>query len=137
MSGRTYSNILGSVGAVVCGVVGYLIFRALWNVGLYGLLLPGAFLGLGCNLLARHRSTIRGLLCALVAVALGLLSEWSVAPFQADPSLGYFLRHLDQLDRGWSTLGLIALGAGFAFWWGRTPQFASPILPAPDRAGNP
>ena len=41
-----------------------------------GLMIPGAFLGLGCSLLARHPSIVRGVFCGIAALGLSLFTEW-------------------------------------------------------------
>ncbi|MCE5268684.1 MAG: hypothetical protein LLG00_12440 [Planctomycetaceae bacterium] len=56
-------------------------------------------------------------MCALLAVPLGLLTEWKVEPFVADDSLGYFVRHLHELQP--VTFVMIGLGVVFAYWIGR------------------
>ena len=55
------SNLLGLVGAAIGGVLGFYTFGWLEDHGFYGLAIPGAFLGLGCGLLAQHRSRPRGI----------------------------------------------------------------------------
>ena len=45
------SNLLGLVGAIIGGVLGFYTFGWLFYYGFYGLMIPGAFLGLGCSLL--------------------------------------------------------------------------------------
>ena len=70
------SNLLGLVGAVIGGALGFYTFGWLLGQGFYGLMIPGALLGLGCSLLAQHPSTIRGILCGLAALGLGLYTEW-------------------------------------------------------------
>ena len=56
MKRQLISNLLGLVGAAVGGVVGFYTFGWLEHYGFYGLAIPGSFLGLGCGLLAQHRS---------------------------------------------------------------------------------
>ena len=53
MSRYLISNLLGLVGAIAGGVLGFYTFGWLSRQGFYGLIIPGAFLGLGCSLLAR------------------------------------------------------------------------------------
>ncbi len=53
------SNLLGLAGAAVGGVLGFYIFGWMFERGWYGLMIPGAFLGLGCSMLARHPSLAR------------------------------------------------------------------------------
>ena len=45
------SNLLGLIGAIIGGVLGFYTFQWLEGHGFYGLAIPGAFLGLGCGLL--------------------------------------------------------------------------------------
>src|SRR3954454_19419576 len=91
------SYALGLVGAAVGGAVGYFLFGWLVGQGYYGMIIPGAFLGLGCGLLSRHDSTVRGLICAAAAVALALFTEWKFFPFRADESFVYLLTHASQI----------------------------------------
>ncbi len=110
--------LLGLVGGVGGGAAGYGLFFVLYNFGgLYGIVLPGAGIGLGCELLSRGKSNALGAVCGVSAAALGIFTEWQFAPFRADDSLGYFLTHLHQLPPG--TLVLLAAGVLFAFWFGR------------------
>jgi hypothetical protein len=122
MPNRVVSTILGLVGGVVGGVVGYFAFFWITRQGFYGLMIPGALLGLGCGLLARHPSWGRGVACGLAALALGLYTEWKFAPFIADKSFGYLLAHIPQLKP--ITLVMIGVGALIAFWMGKDSGFA-------------
>ncbi len=70
------SNLLGLVGAIIGGVLGFYTFLWLLKQGYYGLIIPGAFLGLGCSLLASHRSVVRGILCGVAAFALSQFADW-------------------------------------------------------------
>jgi hypothetical protein len=117
MPGKAVSMVLGLVGAAIGGGLGYLAFKWLASYNLYGLVLPGALLGLGAGLLSGRPSTIRGIICGVLAVLLGLLSEALVFPFVADNSLPYFASHLHQLKP--PTWLMIAVGAIIAYWWGR------------------
>ena len=58
------------------GVLGFYTFRWLLGQGFYGLMIPGAFLGLGCSLLAQHPSVVRGVFCGIAAFALSQFTEW-------------------------------------------------------------
>jgi hypothetical protein len=127
------SCILGLIGAVIGGALGYYIFMWVASQGFYGLMIPGALLGLGCSLLSRHRSHLRGVICALAACALGLYSEWKFRPFVADDSFGYLLRHVGELLP--ITQAMIVLGAFFAYWLGRDAGFV--WLPGAVRQGAP
>jgi hypothetical protein len=109
----------GIAGAVVGGMVGWGVFHFLVGQGLYGLVLPGALIGLACGATSGGVSNINAALCAVGGLVVGLLLEWAYFPFEADQSLGYFLRNLGDL-RGMTWL-MIAIGAVFAGWfgWGR------------------
>ena len=79
----------GLVGGVVGGIAGYFLFGWLLRYGLFAPVLPGALAGLGCGLLSRTDSTIRGILCAVLALVMGVVSEWilMIPPFETDKTL--------------------------------------------------
>jgi hypothetical protein len=118
---RIVSTSLAAVGGVVGGFVGYHVFFWILRQGFYGMMIPGALLGLGCGLLARHPSQARGLVCGLAGLALGIYTEWRSAPFKADESLPYFLSHIHQIHQ--IDLIMIALGGVFAYWLGKDSGF--------------
>jgi hypothetical protein len=105
--------VLVLAGAIAGGVLGYFGFWWLVQQGLYGLMLPGALLGLGAGI-AKNRSVILAVLCGLAAVGLGLFAEWSQFPFIKDDSLTYFLLHVHELKP--VTLLMILAGGVIAFW---------------------
>jgi hypothetical protein len=107
----------GVLGGTVGGAVGFLIFQWLARRGLYGMMIPGAMIGLGAGLAARGRSLSLGVLCAVAATALAVIAEWMIFPFVKDKSLSFFLAHLHELSA--STLIMMGLGALFAFWFGQ------------------
>lgn len=115
------SNLLGFVGAMIGGALGFYTFGWIYAQGYYGLMIPGALLGLGCSLLARHPSPIRGVICGLAALVLGLYTEWHFQPFNADRSLSYFLKNVTSLPS--VTLLMIGVGAIIAFWVGKDAGF--------------
>jgi len=75
MVNRVMSTTLGVIGGIVGGIFGFVLFQWILSQGLYALVIPGASIGLGCSLLARHQSTPRGVVCAVAAVALGLYTD--------------------------------------------------------------
>src|SRR5688572_27483519 len=81
----------GLAGAIVGGAIGFFVFRLLVRQGLYGMMIPGALLGLGAGVAARGKSIPLGIACALTAIALAICAEWSVFPFKNDPSLEFFV----------------------------------------------
>jgi hypothetical protein len=115
------SNLLGLIGAAVGGVLGFYTFGWLEGHGFYGLAIPGAFVGLGCGVLAQHRSVPRGIACAIAALGLSIFTEWRYHPFLADGSLSYMLRHLHELSP--VTLLMTAIGTAIAFWVGQDAGF--------------
>jgi hypothetical protein len=111
------SNLLGVVGALVGGVLGFYTFGWVLEHGFLGLMIPGALLGLGCSLLARHSSPARGVFCAIAALGLSLFADWWFEPFDADASWQYYLAHLGSL--GPVRLAMIGFGMLIAFWVGK------------------
>jgi hypothetical protein len=109
--------LLGIVGAVAGGAVGYVAFFFLARLGMYGLVLPGALLGLGCGALAGVKTNGLGLVCGLLAIFAGIFTEWRFAPFVDDRSLVYFIAHVGDLSP--TTLASIVVGGLFGFWFGR------------------
>jgi hypothetical membrane protein len=111
--------MLGLAGAVVGGVIGFFVFQWALRQGFYLLALPGMLVGLGGSLLIRRRSMALAIVCGVLAVLLGIFSEWKCLPFTADDSLGYFLSHLGDLRA--MTLIMLVLGGfcGFYFALGR------------------
>jgi hypothetical protein len=108
-------NLLaGLAGALAGGAVGYFAFIWIARQGFYALMLPGALAGFGASLVVNNRSVLRGVLCGVFAVGLGLFAEWRFAPFIKESSLGYFLTHLGQLQP--ITLLMIAGGGTLGYW---------------------
>lgn len=102
--------LLGVVGAAVGGVLGYLAFLWIVRQGLYALILPGAALGLGAGLGARHNSHSAAAGYGVLALLLTIFCEWRFAPFAVDDSLPFFVTHLHELR----PMKLIMIGiAGF------------------------
>ena len=114
---RDASWPLGLLGAVGGGALGYFAFFWLARQDFYALVFPGAALGLGCRLLSGGKSFGLGIVCGLLGLLLGPLTEWRFAPFVADGSLSYFLTHLSDLRP--FTLMAIAAGGLLAFWFGK------------------
>jgi hypothetical protein len=111
------SNLLGIAGAIVGGALGFYIFGWLFDHGFYGLMIPGALLGGGCGLLARHASTTRGIICGVAAAMFALFTEWWFFPFKSDRSLAYFVGHMTSLSP--VTWLMIVVGAFIAYWLAR------------------
>lgn len=119
MQSNPLNYVLGILGGIAGGAVGYFVFFYAIRQNLYPMVLPGALVGLGCGAMLGTKSNAMGVVCGLSALVLGLFIEWQFAPFERDRSLGFFLTHINQLRS--MTLILIGLGAmlGFAFGRGR------------------
>jgi len=126
------SDFLVLLGAGVGGALGFLLFSWLAGRGLYGLALPGGLLGLGAGIF-RSRSKVIPIVCGLLALTLGLFTEWRYEPFIADGSLGYFVSHVHHLQP--ITLVMIAVGTLIGFWVpfrrGQAARKAQPVDNSP------
>jgi hypothetical protein len=107
------SDALTMCFAGVGAVLGYLAFSWLLARGVYAAVLPGGFLGLAAGI-PRSRSPMIAVLCGVLATGAGLFTEHRFAPFVADPSASYFLRHVFDLQP--LTLVSIATGGLIGFW---------------------
>lgn len=114
---RRPKYLLAAAGAVGGAVLGCLAFYFLLTLGFYGMVLPGALIGLGCGAQSAARSNAVGVAAALLALIVSLLTEWHFFPFLADNSLSYFLAHLGDLKT--MTMLTIAAGVFAGFWFGR------------------
>ena len=107
------NDCLVLAGALVGGLVGYIVFKWLLGQGFYGLMLPGGLLGMGAGVF-KTRTKAVAIVCGVLALVLGLLVEWNSFPFSANESLGYFFTHFYDLKP--ATLIMIAVGAAIGFW---------------------
>lgn len=114
---NTTNWLLGIVGGIVGGAIGYFVFFLIARQGFYAIVLPGALLGLGCGFLSGIQSNALGVVCGLVALLLGFFTEWRFAPFIVDDSFAYFITHVHNLKS--ITLIMIALGGFCGFWFGK------------------
>jgi len=113
MHNSSVGNALTLLCACLGAYVGYLGFMYLADRGYYALALPGGLAGLAAGI-PRSRSIGVPILCGLLAVFAGLVTEYRFAPFVADSSLSYFLTHLTGLKQ--FSLTLIGLGGLIGFW---------------------
>jgi hypothetical protein len=119
MSRYLISNVLGLVGAIAGGVLGFYTFRWLLGQGFYGLIIPGAFLGLGCSLLARHPSVVRGVFCGVAAFALSQFTDWYFTV--TDDPFWEFVRSGKTMTP--VTMLMTAIATVVAFWLGGDAGF--------------
>jgi hypothetical protein len=124
MVNRLVSTALGGIGGIAGGVFGFVLFFWIADQGFYALVLPGAAVGLGCGLLARHKSVARGIVCAVAALGLGLYTEWRFRPFVADDGFRYLVLHFYQLRP--ITLIMIGLGGALSYYLGKDAGFLAP-----------
>ncbi len=109
-------NLAALIGAALGGTVGYYLFFWITRQGYYGLIIPGALLGIGAGLFKPGGKWV-AVVCGIAAVILGLVCEWQFAPYIRDNSFSYFLSHLHQLKP--VTMIMIALGGLIGFWSAR------------------
>jgi hypothetical protein len=112
----------GLIGGAVGGYLGSLIFKWIWNQGLYAPVIPGALAGLLCGFCSINNSKIRGVLCSLIALMSGLLTEWKYTnpPVKTDSFVDFVAHFHEQIPL---TLILVGLGTFLGFWWGRETTF--------------
>ncbi|REJ72520.1 MAG: hypothetical protein DWQ34_05305 [Planctomycetota bacterium] len=113
---RVGALVRGLVGAAVGGAIGHFAFGWFVRQGFYAMILPGATLGAGFSALSRDRATGYGVVCAVLAVGLGLFTEWRFLPFVKDGSFTYFIGHIHELKP--VSLLMIGLGGVFGYWFG-------------------
>ncbi len=121
------NNCLALFGAVLGGALGFWAFSWILEQGFYGLVLPGGLLGLGAGIV-KNRSVLIAVMCGLLALGLGLFTEWHFFPFVKDDSLRYFLSHIADLKP--ITLVMIAVGGLLGFWipFERRESHQTPML---------
>jgi len=115
MSRYLISNLLGLVGAAIGGVLGFFTYRWILSHGMIGGMIPGAFLGLGCNILARHPSWARGAFCGIAGLVLGFCTDWYTN--LTTDTFWMYLQNLKDVNQ--VVLLTILLGAAIAFWLGK------------------
>jgi hypothetical protein len=106
-------KILLFAGALAGGVLGYFLFFWILRQGFYGIILPGCLLGFGAGLFP-NRSPGACVVCGVLALALGLFTEWRFAPFKQDSSGLFFISHFYELKP--ITLIMIAAGGFIGFY---------------------
>lgn len=105
--------LLGIVGAVVGGVIGYYVFQWIIQQGFYALIIPPALLGVAAGYGVGRRSQLFAVACGVAGFGLALFTEWKFFPFRADGSFLYFLSHFYLMKP--LTLLMIALGTVFSY----------------------
>ena len=144
MNGRkVLEAFLSLIGAALGAALGFFVFGWLFRRGYYAMVLPGALVGIGCGLLSKRDSLVRGILCGLASFMFGLFVEWSFRPFENDESFIDFVKRIGDLDSPAITLGLIGLGGILSFFFGKSRMLswktnsASPPLSEPSKKNEP
>ena len=109
--------ILGLIGGVVGGVLGGFICELLSNNGFYAVALPGAAVGFGFAMMAKKRHIAFAVICGILGLLAGLLTQWLVYSNNET-----FLSLLFELkDYSIVTFIMLGLGAvcGFSIGHGR------------------
>ena len=104
----TNARILGVAGALFGAALGYWCVGLLARQGLHAIVLPAALPGLFAGASSKERSIGWAVLYGAIGIVAALLTEWRYRPFIADSSLGYFFRHLNDLQ----LIVLIVIGIG-------------------------
>jgi hypothetical protein len=125
--------------ALAGGLAGHFAFLWIARQGFYAIILPGALIGFAGGWFVQRQTMgfglVFGIVCALLALIAGIISEWRLRPFVADNSFGYFITHLQQLRP--ITLIMIAIGAVFAFWFAATGRRRAPVGEPVSSAATP
>jgi hypothetical protein len=106
--------VRGVLGGIAGGVLGYFVFFWLLDYGLYGIVLPGASVGIGCGAASGRRITPMGVLSALGGLFTAALAEWR-SDVQPAPS---FLEFLPDLPTRTPAIWLILAGVAISFFMG-------------------
>ncbi len=121
--------VLGLIAGVVGGIAGYFVVYWISRQGFYAPVLPGALAGLACGLASRTDSILRGILCAVEAAILGLVTEWLIFYRPAETTVANFQGFLTQFPQEpMVTKLLLALGVFLGFWWGRECTLRSRLI---------
>ena len=109
--------ILTIVGAIAGGVLGFFTTGWLARQGLYSVMIPGAFIGLGSMLGKGGRGLALPILLGICGAGMAYLAEWHYFPFIKDDSFSFFLANLSSLKPVTHLMaglaGLIAFGVPF------------------------
>ena len=125
------ARILGVVGALFGAALGYWCVGAFAHQGLHAIVLPAALPGVVAGFSSKERSRGWAVFYGVLGMAAALLTEWRFRPFVADSGLGYFLRHLHDLQP--IVIAVIIIGAilgailSISFWRSRRdPEGSNP-----------
>lgn len=107
------SWLKGIGGAVVGGIVGYLLFSLLLRNGLYAGIVPGAFVGIGFSIASRRGNVLAGVICGIAGLIFGC---WCDAVTNDPPeSLIQYFETIGQVPG--INIIMIIVGGLAAFWF--------------------
>jgi hypothetical protein len=113
------SWLLGLLGAVLGGAAGYYGFMYAKDHGFYAPVLAGGLVGVGCGLLSRHRSILRGVLCGIAGLLLGYYCDYY--RITTDPPYESFAVYLMAFtNHGAIENILVFLGGLVSYWFGQS-----------------
>lgn len=106
----------GILGAIVGGLVGFLIYKWLLGYAIYAGILPGALVGVGFSIAARRPILTAGIVCGLVGLIFGF---WCDAATNNPPEnlINYF-QTFDMVPTVPNKI-MIGIGGLLAFWFGK------------------
>ena len=110
---RQPSIVLGIIAAIIGGCAGYFAFHWIIRQGFYALIVPAGMLGLAAGYGVRDRSQPFAIACGVAGLGLGMLTEWTYAPFLADGSFLFFVTHLH--NKRPLTLIMLAIGTVISY----------------------
>ena len=115
-NGAALDWIMGPLGAIAGGVIGFFAFDWIVKQGFYAMALPGALIGLGCGTFIRRRNILLGILCGLGALIFSLYLEFSsFHPLMTFPD---FLKKFATFERYNIEKLMIAIGTVLAASFG-------------------
>ena len=109
--------VLGILGGLAGGAIGFFACQWLVDQSLYSVVLPGVLVGLGFAFAARKKHIAFGIISAIMGLVAGLVTEWRV--YSNEPSFFKLVGELkDDSIVTWLMLGVGTVLA-FSFGMGR------------------
>jgi hypothetical protein len=106
---RSLLRFAGIVSAAAGAALGYWGVGVIATQGFHAIVLPAGLPGILAGAVSKERSVGWALAYGLAGCATALFTEWTYRPFVIDPSLVYFIQHVDDLQP--MVLVIITVGA--------------------------
>ena len=90
--------VLGTIAAIVGGILGYVAFFWIARQGFYALIVPPGLLGLAAGYCVGKRSIPFAIACGIAGLAIGLVTEWQFTLRNADKGFLVFLTRVPNLN---------------------------------------